>query len=61
MLTRLPDINNDHQISQRSGSNISTTWTDGPINKANLTAYDGDLAGMSVCWAGIGATLTMRL
>jgi hypothetical protein len=60
-LPSLSDINKDHQISQRSASNITASWSDGPINKANLTAYDGDLAGMSVCWAGIGATLTMRL
>jgi hypothetical protein len=40
---------------------VTSSWTDGPINKANLTAYDGDLAGLNVCWAGIDGTLTMRL
>lgn len=61
LLTILSDIDKEHQIRQRSGSNDSATWTDGPINGANLAAFDGDLAGLNVCWAGIDNTLTMRL
>lgn len=55
------DINKFHHIRHRYTSNATNSWTDGPLNKANLTAYNNDLTGLNVCWAGIDGTLTMRL
>ncbi|KAK5127916.1 hypothetical protein LTR85_005033 [Meristemomyces frigidus] len=49
---RLVDIDVNNQIKQRSGTNLSSLWTDGPINDANLTVHDADQVGMQACWYG---------
>lgn len=61
LLTKQIDIDQDHQLRQRSGDNSSTFWTDGSLNESNLTAYRGDLVGLHACWAGIGARSPIRL
>ncbi|KAK5743144.1 hypothetical protein LTR17_002905 [Elasticomyces elasticus] len=44
------DVSN--QIRQRTNSNTTNVWVDGPVNLANLTANDADMVGMQACWYG---------
>ncbi|KAI6859960.1 hypothetical protein KC338_g7156 [Hortaea werneckii] len=45
-------IDEDNLIKQRSNSNTTNVWVDGPINTANLKANDADQVGMQACWYG---------
>ena len=45
-------IDQNNQIKQRSNSNTTNVWVDGPINKRNLTALDADMVGLQACWYG---------
>lgn len=51
-LTRAQDIDQTNRIKQRSNSNTTNVWIDGPINQANLTADDAGMVGMQACWYG---------
>ena len=51
-LTYGSDIDTDNTIKQRSNSNTTNVWVDGPINSANLQANDADQVGMQACWYG---------
>ncbi|TKA81928.1 hypothetical protein B0A55_01921 [Friedmanniomyces simplex] len=44
------DVNNN--IKQRTNSNTTNVWVDGPLNLANVTANDADTVGMQACWYG---------
>jgi len=46
------DIDTNNQIKQKTNSNTTNVWRDGPINQANLTANDADSVGMQACWYG---------
>lgn len=46
------DIGNDNKLKQRSNSNTSGLWSDGPLNDMNLTVLDADQVGMQACWYG---------
>ena len=39
-------------IKQRTNSNISTIWKDGPINAAKYRANDADQVGLQACFYG---------
>ena len=52
MLTAIADIGDDNQLKQRSNSNTSSLWSDGPLNAMNLTVLDADQVGMQACWYG---------
>ncbi|KAF2429622.1 hypothetical protein EJ08DRAFT_670910 [Tothia fuscella] len=45
-------IDKYNHIRQKSNSNRTNYWQDGPINKLNLTAMDSDAVGMQACWYG---------
>lgn len=45
-------IDKSNHIRQKSNSNRTNFWQDGPINKLNLTAMDSDAVGMQACWYG---------
>lgn len=45
-------IDENNKIKQRSNSNTTNVWVDGPINSANLTANDADQVGLQACWYG---------
>lgn len=45
-------IGEDNQLKQRSNSNTSSLWSDGPLNAMNLTVLDADQVGMQACWYG---------
>lgn len=59
----LLDLDTNNVIRQRSSSNRSDSegWTDGSISRANLTAWDGDLVGLTACWSSINASIPIRL
>jgi hypothetical protein len=48
----IPDIDVNNTIRQRSNSNKTNVWVDGPINDLNIKAYDADRVGMQACWYG---------
>ena len=52
MLTAAVDIGDDNKLKQRSNSNTSSLWSDGPLNDMNLTVLDADQVGMQACWYG---------
>lgn len=39
-------------IKQKTNSNVTNVWVDGPINEARLRANDADQVGMQACWYG---------
>lgn len=39
-------------MRQKTNSNVTNIWQDGPVNKLNLTAMDTDAVGMQACWYG---------
>lgn len=45
-------IDQNDTIKQRSNSNTTNVWADGPINKLNLKAYDAEMVGMQACYYG---------
>ncbi|KAH9832708.1 hypothetical protein Tdes44962_MAKER00188 [Teratosphaeria destructans] len=45
-------IDRENRVRQRSNSNMTNVWTDGPINSANIVAYSADQVGMQACWYG---------
>ncbi|PPJ55533.1 hypothetical protein CBER1_05374 [Cercospora berteroae] len=45
-------IDQNNTLKQRSNSNTTNVWTDGPINNLNLQVYDADMVGMQACWYG---------
>ncbi|RMY31329.1 hypothetical protein D0866_07363 [Hortaea werneckii] len=45
-------IDQNNLIKQRSNSNTTNVWVDGPINTANLKANDANQVGMQACWYG---------
>lgn len=60
-LTGLLDIDENYQVRERTGNNNTMDWANGPIDKANLTAYRGDLIGLHACWAGYSNNVPIRL
>jgi hypothetical protein len=46
------DIGDDNQLKQRSNSNTTSFWSDGPLNDMNLTVLDADQVGVQACWYG---------
>jgi hypothetical protein len=55
------DIDSDNFIRQRSGDNRTAGWTEGSISKAELTAWDGDLVGLTACASAIDESAPIRL
>ena len=51
-LTDDPDIGNDNKLKQRSNSNTTSFWSDGPLTDMDLTVLDADQVGMQACWYG---------
>ncbi|KAI5362178.1 hypothetical protein Slin14017_G074150 [Septoria linicola] len=45
-------VDQNHNLKQRSNSNRTGYWQDGPINDLNLKVYDADLVGMQACFYG---------
>ncbi|KAK4623830.1 hypothetical protein CLAFUW4_05426 [Fulvia fulva] len=45
-------IAKDNTIKQRTNSNVTNVWVDGPINAMNLQAMDADMVGLQACWYG---------
>lgn len=39
-------------MRQRTNSNATNVWVDGPINKSNLKANNADQVGLQACWYG---------
>jgi hypothetical protein len=58
---KISDIDSDNFIRQRSGNNGTTGWTEGSISKAKLTAWDGDLVGLTACASAIDESAPIRL
>lgn len=52
VLTEIPDIGADNQLKQRSNSNTTGLWSNGPLNDMNITVFDADQVGMQACWYG---------
>ncbi|KAF2765136.1 hypothetical protein EJ03DRAFT_280674 [Teratosphaeria nubilosa] len=50
-------IDRMNRVRQRSNSNMTNFWTDGPVNFANIMAYFANQAGMQACWYGQGLHL----
>jgi len=44
------DVNNT--LRQKSNSNTTNVWVEGPISKQNFKVYDSDQVGMQACWYG---------
>jgi hypothetical protein len=42
----------DGFIKQKSNSNVTNIWQDGPITDLNLKASDADSVGLQACWYG---------
>jgi hypothetical protein len=61
ILTARLDIDSDNLVRQRSGNNRTVGWTEGSITKAKLTAWDGDLVGLSVCESVANESAPIRL
>ncbi|KJX92547.1 hypothetical protein TI39_contig5841g00003 [Zymoseptoria brevis] len=45
-------IDNNNTLRQRSNSNKTNVWVDGPINALKIKTYDADMVGMQACWYG---------
>lgn len=61
-LTILPDIEASNTLRQRTSRNVpGDYWRDGPLEQANLTAYDADRVAMQACWTGLDEKTAMRL
>ncbi|KAF7194603.1 hypothetical protein HII31_04109 [Pseudocercospora fuligena] len=45
-------IDQNNTLKQRSNSNTTNVWEDGPINDLNLKVFDADTIGMQACWYG---------
>ncbi|KAK3701411.1 hypothetical protein LTR37_015509 [Vermiconidia calcicola] len=45
-------IDKTNTIRQRTNSNATNVWMDGPINDLNLKANDATQVGMQACWYG---------
>jgi hypothetical protein len=58
---KISDIDSDNFIRQRSGNNRTTGWTEGSISKAKLTAWDGDLVGLTACSSALDESAPIRL
>ena len=50
-LTVASDIDNNNVIKQRTNSNTTNRWVDGPINKAHFVANDADQVGLQAVWS----------
>ncbi|KAF2718068.1 hypothetical protein K431DRAFT_142310 [Polychaeton citri CBS 116435] len=45
-------IDRNNTLRQRSNSNTTNVWVDGPIGDLNLKVLDADQLGMQACWYG---------
>jgi hypothetical protein len=45
-------IGKDGTIKQRSNSNTTNVWSNGPVNDLKLKALDADSVGLQACWYG---------
>jgi hypothetical protein len=45
-------ISKDGYLRQKSNSNVTNIWEDGPLNAQNLKVLDADSVGMQACWYG---------
>jgi len=45
-------IDRNNTLRQRSNSNASYLWVDGPLNELELKVWDADQVGMQACWYG---------
>ena len=61
VLTAISDIDSDNLIQQRSGNNRTDGWTEGSISKSKLTAWDGDLVGLTACASALDDSAPIRL
>lgn len=43
-------ISQNNTLKQRTNSNTTNIWVDGPINDMNLQVFDADMVGMQACW-----------
>ena len=50
-----------NHIQQRSNSNVTGFWTDGPIRTTVLRPYASDLVGLQTCWDMAGDRPGMRI
>lgn len=48
----LLDINKENILKQRTNSNMTGIWEDGPINDLKLHPYHAEQVGMQACWYG---------
>jgi hypothetical protein len=56
------DIDSDNVVRQLVSNNgTDGAWRRGPLEKANLHAYDADRVAMQACWAGLSGNIAMRL
>jgi hypothetical protein len=61
VLTACADIDTDNFVRQRSGNNETAGWSEGSISKVKLTAWDGDLVGLSACESAANQSAPVRL
>ena len=45
-------IDKNNLVRQKSNSNATNVWVDGPVNKLNLQANNAPMVGMQACWYG---------
>lgn len=45
-------ISKDGYVRQKSSTNITNNWKEGPLNSLNLKALDADSVGLESCWYG---------
>ena len=45
-------IDTNNTIRQRSNSNTTNVWVDGPVNAQKLVANNADQVGLQACWYG---------
>lgn len=46
-------ISQNNTLKQRTNSNTTNIWVDGPINDMNLQVFDADMVGMQACWVSV--------
>jgi hypothetical protein len=61
VLTSHPDVDSDNLIRQRSGNNRTAGWTEGSIYESKLTAWEGDLVGLTACASALDDSAPIRL
>lgn len=45
-------VDRHNRIKQRTNSNATNVWVDGPINDLDLEVFNADMVGMQACWYG---------